>query len=70
MLKPICVFDYETDLPTPETCNHVELACVIIDPFTLDIIPGSEFNSNIRPEGIDDLATYLTDDRIISLIPK
>ncbi len=64
MLKPICVFDFETDLPTPETCNATELACVIIDPFTLDIIPGSEFNSKIRPEGIDDLATYLTDDRI------
>ncbi len=64
MLKPICVYDFETDLPTPDTCNIVEVACVIIDPFTLEVVAGSEFSSNVRPEGIDDLETYLTDDRL------
>jgi DNA polymerase III epsilon subunit-like protein len=67
MLKTICVNDFETDGTNPETCNPIEVACVMIDPFTLDIIPGSEFSSDMRPEGIDDLDTYLTEERISTI---
>jgi hypothetical protein len=59
MLKHICVFDFETDGKDPNTCNPVELACVMIDPYSLEVIPGSEFDSYMRPEGIDK-EDYLT----------
>lgn len=58
-----CVFDFETDLPTPETCNPVQLGATILNPQTFEPIPGSEFNSGMRPTGIDDLDTYLTTER-------
>ncbi len=62
MLKPICVFDFETDSADELTCSPVELACVMIDPFSLEIIKGSEFSSNVKPEGIDN-PDYFTPER-------
>lgn len=59
MLKTICVFDFETDGKDPNTCSPVEVGCVMIDPYSLEIIEGSEFNSYIKPEGIDS-PEYLT----------
>ncbi len=61
MSKHFCVFDFETDSLDTATCNPVEVACIMIDPFTLDIINGSEFQSYMRPIGIENRAEYLSD---------
>ena len=50
----ICVFDFETDSPVPETCNPVELSALIIHPRQLEVMPDSLFESDIRPLDIDD----------------
>lgn len=57
-LNKICVFDFETDSINPETTNPVELAAVMIDPRKLEIIEGSEFNTDIRPDNIKDPNYY------------
>lgn len=49
----ICVYDFETDGKDPHTCNPVELAAVIIDPRTLELVPDSEFSVTIKPPDID-----------------
>lgn len=57
--KPIVVYDFETDGVDPETCSPVQLgACVIHSRklFRMD----NEFNSMIRPEGIDE-PNYIED---------
>lgn len=51
----ICVYDFETDGKNPNTCNPTELAAVMIDPRSLNIIPNSEFNTVIMPPDIDDI---------------
>ena len=51
--KKIMVFDFETDGPNPEICQPVQVAALVLDPRNLSIVPGSEFNSFMRPEGID-----------------
>lgn len=56
----ICVYDYETDSPDELTCQPVELAAVMLDPRNLDIIPGSEFKTTMRPIDIDE-ESYYTD---------
>jgi len=61
-MKYYCVYDFETDGKDPETCNPVEIACVMIDPYTLDIVEGSEFSSGIKPKGIDKEG-YFTEER-------
>lgn len=50
----IVVFDYETDEADAQTCNPVEIAAVVIDPWELQIIPNSWFHSGMRPPSIDD----------------
>ena len=50
----ICVFDFETDSPDPETCSPVELSALIIHPRQLEVMPDSLFESDIRPLDIDD----------------
>jgi hypothetical protein len=54
----ICVYDFETDGPNPEICQPVQLAALIIDYRTLEIIDKSEFSSFMRPIGIDDPTYY------------
>lgn len=53
------VYDFESDLDNPYTCNPVELGAVVVDPTNLEIISGSEFFSAIRPNGIDNLEIYI-----------
>ena len=45
----VVILDFETDSSNPETCNPTQLSCLVINPRTLTIIPGSEFNSFLRP---------------------
>ncbi len=52
--KPICVFDFETDDSNPHECQPTELAALMLDPITLEIIKDSEFSIEMRPEDIDD----------------
>jgi len=59
----ICVFDFETDGSDPSLCSPVQLAALMIDPLNLEIIDGSEFNINFKPEVLEnnDNYTYETD---------
>jgi exonuclease I len=59
----ICVFDFETDGSDPRVCSPVQIAAVMIDPIHLEIIDGSEFNINFKPEVLenDDDYVYQTD---------
>lgn len=54
----ICIFDFETDGSDPFSCSPVQLACVIIDPISLEIIPNSEFNVNFKPEFLEQNPDY------------
>lgn len=49
----ICVFDFETDGTNPEECSPVQLAAIMVDPINLEIINGSEFNCNFKPEAME-----------------
>lgn len=53
----------ETDGSDPRVCSPVQLAAVIIDPISLEIIKGSEFNINFKPETLetDENYVYTTD---------
>ncbi len=62
-MNHFCVFDFETDEKHAELANPVEVACAMLDPFSLEFVKGSEFCSAIRPYGIDDV-DYLTKDRL------
>lgn len=53
-MHKICVLDFETDGINPLTCEPTQLACLMIEPRTLEIIPDSIFNSIMRPTNIDD----------------
>ncbi len=59
----ICVFDFETDGSDPYSCSPVQIAAVMVDPINLELIPGSEFNINFKPEVLekDDKYEYTTD---------
>ena len=59
----ICVFDMETDGSDPRVCSPVQIAAVIVDPINLEIIKGSEFNMNFKPEVLeaDENYVYTTD---------
>ena len=59
----ICVFDFETDGSDPKICSPVQVAAVMIDPLQLEIIDGSEFNINFKPEVLEksDDYEYTTD---------
>jgi DNA polymerase III epsilon subunit-like protein len=47
--KPLICFDFETGGLDTATCEVLQVACVAVDPRSLEIIPGSEFNSYIKP---------------------
>ncbi len=53
-LNKICVFDLETDGTNPNICNPVQIASMMIDPRTLQIVENSEFVSDIRPPTVDE----------------
>lgn len=53
-LNKLGVFDFETDSPNPHICNPVQLAALMVNPRTLQVEPGSEFNIMMRPPDIDD----------------
>lgn len=57
------VFDFETDSANPHTCNPVQLGAVAIHGKKLEVIPGSEFVINIKPDGID-TPEYFTKERL------
>jgi exonuclease I len=59
----ICVFDLETDGSDPKSCSPVQLAAIIVDPISLEIVKGSEFNINFKPETLesDENYVYTTD---------
>src|SRR4051794_7364590 len=48
----IICFDFETSGFSPEDDEPVQIAAVAIDPEKLEIIPGSEFNSLMKPVNI------------------
>lgn len=54
----ICVFDMETDGSDPYSCSPVQLAAIMIDPINLEIIKGSEFNINFKPETLEENENY------------
>jgi len=56
--QKICVFDLETDGSNPDKCSPVQIAAVMVDPLSLDIVPNSEFNINLKPEAIEDNPEY------------
>jgi exonuclease I len=58
----LLVYDFETDSPHPETAQPVQLASLVLDSRTLEIIPNSEFVTTMRPEDIDE-PTYFTEHR-------
>ena len=49
----ICVFDFETDGRDVQTLSPVQLAAVIVDPRKLELKNKAEFNSFMKPDGID-----------------
>ena len=55
----ICVFDMETDDVNPQLCQPTQLAALMVHPYTLNVIEGSEFNSMMRPIDIDNDNYYL-----------
>jgi len=58
MIKNYIVFrDYETAEMNPNSAQITELAAVIIDPRSLEVIPESVFCSKVCPEWDDDKAT-------------
>lgn len=44
------MYDYETGSRNPNTTQAIQLACIAIEPRSLEIIPNSEFESLIKPE--------------------
>lgn len=54
----ICVFDFETDGSDPSSCSPVQIAAIMIDPLSLEIIKESEFNINFKPEVLEKNTEY------------
>ena len=44
------MYDTETGSRNPNTTQAIQLACIAIEPRSLEIIPNSEFESLIKPE--------------------
>jgi len=61
--RRLCIFDFETDGKDSATCQPVQIAAMILDPRTLKPKPGGKFNLNLKPEGIDNLNEYLTEEK-------
>lgn len=70
LTKKICVFDFETDGSDPEICSPVQLAAIMIDPIKLEIIDGSEFNVNCKPEVLEKDSNYIYETDIIDFHAK
>jgi DNA polymerase III epsilon subunit-like protein len=58
----ICVFDFETDGSDPTCCSPVQLAAVMVDSVKLEVIKGSEFNINLKPEKLASVTKATVDD--------
>src|SRR3982751_2604479 len=48
----ICCWDLETSGLSWENDESVQVACIMIDPYKLEVIKGSEFNSLMKPVNI------------------
>lgn len=66
----ICVFDFETDGSDPRSCSPVQIAAVMIDPISLEIIDGSEFNINFKPEVLESNDNYKYETDILDFHAK
>jgi len=66
----ICVFDFETDGSDPSACSPVQIAAVMLDPIHLEIIDGSEFNINFKPEVLDNNDNYKYETDILDFHAK
>lgn len=66
----ICVFDFETDGSDPTFCSPVQIAAVMIDPINLEIIDGSEFNINFKPEVLENTENYKYETDILDFHSK
>lgn len=66
----ICVFDFETDGSDPRVCSPVQIAAVIIDPINLEVIDGSEFNINFKPEVLENNDNYKYETDILDFHAK
>lgn len=66
----ICVFDFETDGSNPSECSPVQIAAVMIDPINLEIIDGSEFNTNFKPEVLENNLNYKYETDILDFHAK
>ena len=44
------VLDFETDGVNPETCQPIQIAAIVLNPRNLQVYPGAEFNSYIKPD--------------------
>lgn len=66
----ICVFDFETDGSDPRICSPVQIAAVIIDPINLEVIDGSEFNINFKPEVLENNDNYQYETDILDFHAK
>ena len=60
IINNICVYDYESDSADCNTCEPTQLAALILNGITLEIIPNSEFKIKMRPIDIDE-PTYFVD---------
>jgi DNA polymerase III epsilon subunit-like protein len=66
----ICVFDFETDGSDPSRCSPVQIAEVMVDPIHLEIIEGSEFNINFKPEVLENTENYKYETDILEFHSK
>lgn len=58
MKNKICVFDFETDGADPQVCSPVQIAAIIIDPYTLNVVKDSEFNISVKPDLLEKDPNY------------
>ena len=54
MKQYVCVFDFETNGQKPSLCEPVQLAGLMLNPNTLDVVKESIFCSDMRPPDIED----------------
>ena len=47
--RDYCIFDFETTSANPNTTQPVQLAAVVVHGRKLEIKPGTEFQSLIKP---------------------
>jgi len=66
----ICVFDFETDGSDPSVCSPVQLAAIIIDPISLEVIDDSELNIHFKPEVLENTENYTYETDILDFHSK